>query len=1574
MKKTTLTLILLLATICVWADGSGSCGENLTWTYLTATNTLTISGTGDMADYSSDVMPWDNYRTQIKTITIQDGVTSIGIMAFRDCSALTSVTIPGSVTSIRSDAFSGCKKLTSITIPNSVTDLGYSVFYDCTALAAVSISSNVTSIEYETFYDCTALTSITIPSSVTSIGDVAFHGCTALTSITIPSSVTSIGSWAFEDCEGLASIVVANGNGVYDSRDNCNAIIETQSNTLVVGCKNTNIPGSVTSIGKGAFCGCSALTSITIPSSITSIGTKAFSSCSGLTSIVVADGNTVFDSRDNCNAIIETQSNTLIAGCKTTVIPNGVTSISNYAFYGCTELTSITISGTVTSIGNFAFYRCSGLRDLYCLAEQCPSGKNDSFDYTIYATLHVPTSSVNTYKAYSPWSQFMHIVALIDETGSCGDSLTWNFVESTNTMTISGTGAMEYYSSFDEIPWKKYRTLIKEVTVTDGVTSIGQWAFYGCTALTSITIPSSITSIGKYAFDDTEWLNNQPDGMAYIGSCAYQYIGTMPDNTNFQLKDGTVAIAGAAFMSCYGLTSIDIPNTVISIGDEAFCCTGLTSIIIPGSVTSIGKEAFADCELTSITIPNSVTYLGIGAFENTEWLNNQPNGIVYIGNFAYKYKGTMPNNTNLQLRDGIVGIVEAAFYNCSGLTSITVPSSLTTIGQAAFYGCSGLSDFYCLAEQCPSANNYTFYNTPATLHVPAASVDLYKTHNIWSQFGTIVAMTDENNNCGDNLTWTYVEATNTLTISGTGDMADYSSFEDIPWHDYSNQIKQVTIEDGVTSIGNRAFSSCGLTSITIPSSVTSIGEDAFFGCTSLTSITIPSSVTSIANGAFGFCLSLTSIVVANGNSTYDSRNNCNAIIETQSNTLIAGCKNTIIPGSVTSIGNQAFYNCYGLTSITIPGSVTSIGDMAFAGCGLTSITIPSSVTSIGNQAIWGCQQLASIVVANGNSTYDSRDNCNAIIQTQSNTLVVGCNNTIIPGSVTSIEGYAFYYCTGLTSITIPSSVMYIGFGAFYGCSNLTDLYCIAEQCPYANDFSFYYLPLQNATLHVPAGSVNLYKADDVWGLFGTFEALTDRTGSCGEDLTWTYSETTNVLTISGTGAMKDYYRSNPTPWNNYRTLIKQVIIEDGVTSIGGWAFYDCTGLNSFTIPSSVTSIEGYAFCYCTRLTSITIPGSVTSIRYGAFSHCSGLTSITISNGVLSIEEWAFEDCTGLTSITIPNSVISIEEGAFSGCSGLTSIAVANGNSAYDSRDNCNAIIQTQNNKLIAGCKNTIIPGSVASIGNQAFYHCHGLTSITIPSSVTAIGDMAFACCTGLYSFTIPSSVTSIGDQAFWGTGWYNNLPDGMVYIDNWAYQYIGTMPDNTNLQLRDGIKGIAGGAFWGYSELTSVTIPSSVISLGDWAFAQCPGLTSITIPSSVTSIGTGTFYKCTGLTSITIPGSITSIVDYAFEDCTGLTDFYCLAEQCPSANIYSFYNCPLKNATLHVPAASVDLYRAHDVWGKFGTIVALTDIGTTVDEPLSDKPEALDVYDLNGIRINQLQPGMNIIRMNDGTIRKVIVK
>ena len=347
-----------------------------------------------------------------------------------------------------------------------------------------------------------------------------------------------------------------------------------------------------------------------------------------------------------------------------------------------------------------------------------------------------------------------------------------------------------------------------------------------------------------------------------------------------------------------------------------------------------------------------------------------------------------------------------------------------------------------------------------------------------------------------------------------------------------------------------------------------------------------------------------------------------------------------------------------------------------------------------------------------------------------------------------------------------------------------------------------------------------------------------------------------------------------------------------VTSIGGKAFWGCTGLTSIIIPDSVTSIGGKAFCVCSGLTSITIPDSVTSIGYGAFDGCSGLTSITIPNSVTSIGRETFQDCSGLTSITIPNSVTSIGDDAFEDCRSLTSITIGNSVTSIGDRafDGC------------SGLTSITIPNSVTSIGYLAFGGCHSLTSVTIPDSVTSIGGCAFSCCSSLTSITISNSVTSIGSCAF---GECRSLTSINVASDNNYYSSnngilfnkkktelirFPSRKSQTSYTIPNSVTSIGSEAFYGCTGLTSITIPNSVTSIGDLAFYDCTGLTSITIPNSVTSIGYWTFDGCSSLTSITIPDGVTSIGDMDFGGCSGLTSIT-IPNSVTSIGDSAFYGC-----------------------------------------------------------------------------------
>ena len=1189
-----------------------------------------------------------------------------------------SVTIPSTVTyngttypvtAIDMGAFSYCTNLTNMTIGPSVKVIGIAAFKDCTGMTSLIISNSVTTINLSAFSGCSGLTSVTFPNSVTTIGSMVFAECTGLTSLTIPNSVSSIDPLAFYGCSSIASIKVNSGNSTYDSRNNCNAIIETASNTLAIGCKNTTIPNTVTTIGNSAFYGCTNLTSVTIP--------------------------------------------------------NSVTTISKFAFYQCSGLKSFTIPNSVTTIGNRAFYDCTGLTSVICQATTPPTMENSSvFSNYSTPTLYVPAESLQAYQTTDYWNMFTNILTTdeLDENRFVVNGIYYQIIDSEVIVTYRGKSWSQYsneYSGAVTIP-----STVTHNGTTYPVTAIGDYAFRNCTTLTSVTIPNSVTSIGEYAFGRCNGL------------------------TDLSIPNSVITISKDAFTECSGLTSLTIPNSVRTIGQSAFSyCEGLTSLTLGDSVTSIEQAAFYGCSgLTSVTIPSSVTTIGQSVFSECTNLMNieveSGNSIFDSRNNCNAIIETASNTLfvgckNTIIPNSVTTIGKNAFFCCWGLTSVTIPNSVTTIGNGAFSGCSYLTS--------------------------------------------------------------------------------------------------VTIPNSVIIIDNSAFSGCSyLTSVTIPNSVTTIGGNAFLGCNALTSVTIPNSVISIGYSAFSGCNSLTSIEVESGNSIYDSRNNCNAIIETASNTLFAGCKNTIIPNTVTSIGVRAFYICTGLTSITIPNSITSIGDWAFSHCrGLTSITIPNSVISI--------------------------------------------------------SPLAFGSCSNLTSLVIGNSVTSIGNSAFASCQNLTSVICKAATPP-TMESSIVFSNYSKPKLYVPEESLEAYQTTDYWNMFTNILSM--------EHLQDDKFEVNGIYYyIIGDEAIVTYKSTSYSQYNNEYSgsvTIPSTVTHNGlsypVTTIGESAFLNCTALTSVTIPNSVTSIDKEAFRNCTALTSVTIPNSVTSIDKEAFSNCSGLTGeLIIPSSITDLGMAVFKNCSGLTSVTIPNSITRISDELFWDCTGLT---------------------------------NVNLPNTITCIGEVAFEGCTSLTSFTIPNTVDSILYSAFKNCTGLKRLDIPNSVFLIDDEAFWNCTSLESLTIGCSVVTI-RPQAFGSCPnltrivvstDNPVFDSRDNCNGI-------------IETANNKLNTG------CK---STIIPNTVTTIGQSAFEGINSMTSVTIPASITHIETDAFSDCRSLTSVICKAVTPPcmdDIHIFWWYNNYNNNnsyttATLYVPAASLQAYRNTDYWNRFTNILPIEDYAT----------------------------------------------
>ena len=662
------------------------------------------------------------------------------------------------------------------------------------------------------------------------------------------------------------------------------------------------------------------------------------------------------------------------------------------------------------------------------------------------------------------------------------------------------------------------------------------------------------------------------------------------------------------------------------------------------------------------------------------------------------------------------------------------------------------------------------------------------------------------------------------------------------------------IKIGEHSIG--FYTQCDrITRIVVPSSVTEIGELAFDGLSALESVYISKSVTKIGENLLGKDFTYPArIEIDPANPVYDSRDNCNAIIETASNTLILGCYTSVIPSSVTSIGDNAFKSCLKLQSIVIPEGVKSIGKSAFEDCGgLTAITIPASVESIGNRAFFDCSGIRSIKVAQGNRAFDSREDCNAIVNTRTGELILACPSTIIPNGVKKIGYRAFYRCSLENGLDLPEGIEEIADEAFAGCTGYSEIVLPASLKKYGKDvfvevsnnagISAIIRGLLNAEPSKPViTSIKVNPANKYFDSREDCNALI-RTKDNTLLLACENSFIPQSVKAIGDKAFKGL-KGN-----------KEIVLPKGLEHIGDEAFANYVPVTPLSLPSTVRTIGAYAFKESKMAPELVIPGKVKEIGDCAFEYTEGIKTISIGKGVKHIGMGAFEGQERVESVVIPEGVESIGHFSFRSCYNLTKVTLPSslktiGGYAFSS----------------TGLKEVEIPSGVKVIGYYSFSNCGSLVKVSLPKTLKRIEDGAFQGCSMLEPFQLPEGLEYLGYHAFSGCRKITDIyiPAGVKEIEDVAYDSrnitsIKVDPRNSryespegsnvlidkssgaivqgcpNSVIPQGIKEIGYGAFEGCIQIPEIVIPEGVERIGDYAFRGCSAY--ITVPSSVKEIG-----------------------------------------------------------------------------------------------------------------------------------------
>ena len=1417
----------------------------------------------------------------IKLANVTYQVTRIGNSAFYDNDYITSVTIPTSVTTIGSEAFYSCNQLTSMSLPQSVKRIEYNAFRECSNLKSITLNNGLETIGYGVFYNCRRLQNVTLPSTLKTIGYDAFEYCTSFTRMELPDGLTDIGHSLFEDCSNLASVKLP---------ATMTAIPEHMF--WASGIKSIDIPSTVKSIGENAFRNCDALTSIVIPDGVESLGNLVFYDCNNLLSATIGEGVTAIPA----NAFDDDYALSVIS------LPSTLITIGERAFNTCRSLTSITIPENVTSIASQAFTECDKLTSVYCLPLTPPtmeSGNNNPFfDAVARATLYVKSTAMPAYQGSEQWDIFQNKSSFDQQ--ACAQP-TFALTDYMLTMSTTTAGATIYYTTDGSeptigstqytapIPFLQNGT-VKAIAVKDGMDNSNVSEF----VKSNYTVPTPVATMDEnfvVTFScESPQIEGFPENKFYyaINTISSNYTREDVPSWDWILWDGQpIQLTQPNYVHVYAERDAWIKSSPQTFDYYSDYRIGTPSIRWNSSTNKAYiynyNNYYANCTL----------YYTLDDSDPTDptserFIYNPEDSIPLNRDVVIRCVATRPGYFNSEIsRESITGVAKSfwvdGFYYRLRDNMITDEVEVTS-GSNQYEGDIVI----------PNSIEYGG-KTYAVTRIGYNAFD--NNDNL-----TSVTLHDDINSIG------YQAFSNCDRLSAIDIPGSVKEIEDRAFM-YCYNLTSVTLHDGLETIGKNVFQGdYKVSSIILPSTLKTIGDEAFLGCSRLTTVRIPDAVTAIGHSAFESCGALISAQLP-------------ATMTEIPRDLFASCKalrSIDIPATVKTIDNYAFYECDALTSISLPVGLETLGEYVFCSCDkLLSVTIPEGVTLIPNYAFQDCYALTTVS---------------------------------LPASLKTIGYRAFLNCSSMQSITIPENVTAIGTYAFHGCNSLSSIYCLGLEPPTldggANEQAFSQL-LSTATLNVKRAAEGNYKVANNWSGFTHMEVFDNVL--CAQP-TFAFNNFKLAISTATDGASIYYTTDGTEPstastkytaafdfWKN--GTVKAIAVKDGMDNslIGEFKKEDLKVTKpvvtmdadfKVTMTCEQPDIEGFPEPRIYYLVSNSnyqpelsdngwklYDGNPIQLTRPSYVHY-----YAERDGWISTEQ-AYEDFCGAYYINTP----SIQ------WSSSTQKAYIHYYDSYfkdatvyytlDGSDPTRESLVYNPSDSIPIVRNLIVKAMAVREGyfdsdiatrsitgvNQTFSKegiFYRLVDNVLANEVEVTrgsknyeGDLVIPA--KINYAGVDYDVTRIGESAL-ETGGYNDnlvtsvtIPSSVRSIGRRAFYRTNKL---TEIDIPASVITIEEGAF-NQSNLIKVTLHDGLQSIESGAFGYCGLLTNIILPQTLKSIGSEAFYHCVELTHVDIPESVTSIGVSAFRGCSKLESVK-LPSSLTELVAYTFQETALKSIVI----------------------------------------------------------------------------